>query len=171
MSAERGTAVSREQDQAFIKTFIGVIGILVAITIVLIIIANFTTEGVDQEYGQLQAERTTKRLQPIGQVRVTGEAMPEIAQPQQQKQSKPRSGKEVVQAICSGCHTTNFQNAPQIGDTKAWSERASKGLDTLEKHASQGFGNMPAQGGSASDKEIREAIIYMAKQSDVDVGK
>lgn len=163
--------MSREQDQAFIKTFIGVIGFLVALTIFLIVVASLTVGGDDEEYAKLRMERTSERLEPVGQVRVSGEPMPEIAQPEEEEPAEPRSGEEVTQAVCAACHANDFQNAPQIGDEQGWSERAQKGLDTLVSHSVDGFGNMPAQGGSASEEEIREAILYMAEESGVSLGE
>lgn len=163
--------MSREQDQAFIKTFIGVIIFLVALTIFLIVVASLTVGDQDDEYAALVQERTSDRLEPVGQVRVSGDPMPEIAQAKPQAPAEPRSAEEVTQAVCAACHANDFQNAPQIGDQQAWSERADKGLQTLVDHSANGFGNMPAQSGSASDDEIRKAIIYMADESGVQLGE
>lgn len=163
--------MSREQDQAFIKTFIGVIIFLVAVTIFLIVVASMTVGDQDDDYAELIQQRTSERLEPVGQVRISGEPMPEIAQAKPKEPAEPRSGEEVVQAVCAACHANNFQNAPQIGDEGAWAERADKGLQTLVDHSSNGFGNMPAQGGSASDDEIRKAVIYMADESGVQLGE
>lgn len=163
--------MSREQDQAFIKTFIGVIIFLVAVTVALIIIASLTVTGDDAEYAALIQERTSQRLEPVGEVRVSGEPMPEIAKAEPPAPAEPRSGEAVTQAVCAACHANNFQNAPQIGDQQAWAQRAEKGLNTLVNHSLNGFGNMPAQSGAASEEEIRKAIIYMTEQSDVQLGE
>jgi cytochrome c5 len=62
-----------------------------------------------------------------------GFALPASAAPQD------RSGKEVVDAVCAGCHATGKDGAPQIGDTAAWRKRASVGgLDNLAEHAITG---------------------------------
>ena len=78
-----------------------------------------------------------------------------------------RQGKEVVDAVCGGCHLTGKSNAPRIGDAKAWAGRASQGLTALTEHAVKGIRNMPAHGGATgvSDIEIERAIIYMVNQS------
>lgn len=77
--------------------------------------------------------------------------------------TQDRSGKEVVDAVCSGCHATGKDGAPQIGDMAAWSKRASNGLDKLAENAITGVRKMPAHGGQASltDLEITRAISYM----------
>jgi cytochrome c5 len=82
-------------------------------------------------------------------------------------QRKERQGKEVVDAICASCHATGKENAPRIGDAKAWAARASQGLAALNEHALQGIRKMPAHGGGAgfSDIEVERAIIYMINQS------
>lgn len=78
-----------------------------------------------------------------------------------------RQGKDVADAVCSPCHATGKDNAPKIGDAKAWSGRAAQGITALTEHALKGIRNMPAHGGSPglSDIEIERAIIYMVNQS------
>ncbi len=84
-----------------------------------------------------------------------------------QAQRKERQGKDVVDAVCSGCHLTGKDDAPRIGDAKAWSARASQGLTALTENAVKGIRNMPPHGGNAgvSDIEIERAITYMVNQS------
>src|ERR1700690_1679327 len=69
-------------------------------------------------------------------------------------QRKERTGKEVVDAVCGACHVTGKNNAPRIGDSKAWAVRASQGLTALTDHALNGIRNMPAHGGSAGVSDI-----------------
>jgi cytochrome c5 len=78
-----------------------------------------------------------------------------------------RTGKEVVDSLCISCHSTGAGGAPKIGDTKAWAERAAKGLTGLSKSAMAGVRQMPAHGGNPnlSDTEIERAITYMVNQS------
>jgi len=78
-----------------------------------------------------------------------------------------RQGKEVVEAVCGGCHVAGKDGAPRIGDAAAWSARASQGLTALTSHAIAGIRKMPAHGGSpgVSDAEIQRAIVYMVNQS------
>jgi cytochrome c5 len=75
----------------------------------------------------------------------------------------PRSGKEIVDAKCVGCHGTGVGGAPKIGDRNAWTPRVSKGLDTVVASAIHGHGAMPPRGGTAdlTDVEIRSAVLYM----------
>jgi cytochrome c5 len=74
-----------------------------------------------------------------------------------------RSGKEVVESRCAACHENGKDGAPRIGDRTAWIPRLREGLDITVRSAIAGHGAMPARGGVAefSDKEIRNAVIYM----------
>ncbi|MEY4598405.1 MAG: hypothetical protein RLZZ445_1202 [Pseudomonadota bacterium] len=74
-----------------------------------------------------------------------------------------RSGKQVVESVCTGCHAEGLNGAPKIGDKSAWIPRLSHGLPLLLQSAIRGHGGMPPRGGVASltDNEIRSAIIYM----------
>jgi cytochrome c5 len=77
------------------------------------------------------------------------------------------SGKEVVDAVCAGCHAAGTKGAPRIGDEIAWRKRASRGLSSLTDNAIKGVRDMPAHGGNRNltDLEIRRAIAYMVNQS------
>ena len=78
-----------------------------------------------------------------------------------------RSGKEVVEAVCSSCHRTGVNGAPKIGDKTAWAKLESQGLTGLTEMALKGIRKMPAHGGNQalSDSEIERAITYMVNQS------
>lgn len=78
-----------------------------------------------------------------------------------------RSGKQVVDQVCIGCHGPGTNNAPRIGDKAAWEKRAAQGLSALTEHAIKGIREMPAHGGNAgvSDLEIGRAITVMVNAS------
>lgn len=82
-------------------------------------------------------------------------------------QDKGLGGKEVVEAVCAGCHAKGEKGAPKIGDKQAWSKRAARGLTALTQSALNGVRKMPPHGGrwELSDDEIRRAITYMVNQS------
>ena len=82
-------------------------------------------------------------------------------------QSRERSGKEVVEAVCAACHKTGANGAPKIGDEKAWARLASQGLTSLTEIALKGIRKMPPHGGNPAltDTEIERAITYMVNQS------
>ncbi len=73
----------------------------------------------------------------------------------------------MYEGVCAACHASGTLGAPEFGDTEAWEERAEKGMDTLIDHSVNGFNQMPAQGGSASEEEIERAIEYMLEEAGV----
>ena len=73
-------------------------------------------------------------------------------------QNAERSGKEVVDSVCIACHGTGAHGAPKIGNKKAWSKLAARGLTGLSKSALKGIRQMPPHGGNP-------AITYMVNQS------
>lgn len=82
-------------------------------------------------------------------------------------QGKERSGKEVVEITCAGCHATGNNGAPKIGDVKAWSKLSARGLSGLTKSALAGIRKMPPHGANMAltDTEIERGITYMVNQS------
>ena len=74
-----------------------------------------------------------------------------------------RSGKEVVDTVCSACHATGKNGAPHIGNRDEWIPRMKRGLDALTAAAIKGHNGMPARGGQANltDVEVHNAIAYM----------
>lgn len=90
-----------------------------------------------------------------------------VAVPASGAEPRDRTGKEVVAAVCASCHQTGAKGAPRIGDKKAWSRLASRGLSSLTDSALKGVRKMPAHGGAPdlSDIEIERAITYMVNQS------
>lgn len=79
-------------------------------------------------------------------------------------------GEEVFNNACIACHGAGVAGAPKLGDKDAWRDRIAKGLDTLQKHALNGFkgnsGFMPPKGGrmDLSDEDVKAAVAYMVSQ-------
>lgn len=157
--------MSGESDSTFFRNFSLVIGLLVGVTVVLLIVVNSFSGGDEADRQALAQERAEKNLAPEFAVRLSGDPAPAVASGDDEASddgvTEVRSGEQVTQAVCIACHQGNFQNAPGIGDEDGWGERIGKGWDTLVTNVSEGYGNMPAQGGSATEEEIRAAIEYM----------
>lgn len=83
----------------------------------------------------------------------------------------PMTGEEAYKSICMSCHDAGVAGAPKLGDNGAWGPRIGQGVDTLFKHAIEGFtgthGVMPAKGGNPdlSDDEVKRAVVYLANHS------
>ena len=118
----------------------------------------------------MSPEAVAERIKPIGQV-YTAKDLEGIAgagaAPAATASSGPRDGETVFKGACFACHDTGAAGAPKRGDKAAWEPRIAQGIDTLKKHAIEGFtgksGMMPPRGTCAncSDEEIENAIHYM----------
>ena len=64
---------------------------------------------------------------------------------------------------CAGLSASGAAGAPKTGDVGAWAARMDQGLETLVKHAIDGYKAMPARGlcADCSDQEIADAVAYM----------
>ena len=80
-------------------------------------------------------------------------------------------GQSVYEGKCKACHATGAAGAPKLDDKANWAPRIAQGMDTLNKHAIEGFkgtvGFMPPKGGFAtlSDDEVKAAVAYMVSQA------
>jgi len=77
------------------------------------------------------------------------------------------SGKKIYAVECGLCHNEGEEGAPSLLSTATWKEREAKGMETLLKHAIEGWigpdGEMPAKGGSdyLSDEQVANAVKFM----------
>ena len=80
-------------------------------------------------------------------------------------------GESIYKKVCAMCPAANVAGAPKPGDKADWEPRMAQGIDTLHKHAIEGFtgtkGMMPARGGSPAltDDEVKSAVDYMVAMS------
>ena len=143
------------------KQLITVILLSFLVPIILIVMfSQLLTTGLSsrkESQGASSAEAVAARLKPIGQVEVTDPNAPKVA----------KSGKEVVDAVCSACHATGALNAPKIGDKAAWASHLGAGLERLTQNAIKGIRQMPPRGGNPdlTDFEMTLAVAFMANQS------
>ena len=74
-----------------------------------------------------------------------------------------RSGEQVYNTFCAACHTSGVMGAPKINNAEDWEPRLAQGMDTVLKHAIEGYNAMPPKGtcSDCSDDEIQAAIDYM----------
>lgn len=159
--------MSGNNDKAFVTSFAGVIGILVAFTATIIGIGIYLASGsgVDQV---AMDKSVQERIAPIGTV-ITDPAA--LMKASAAAPHAAMSGEQVVSSVCSACHGSGVLGAPKIGDKAAWGARlkAAGGIDGLVSSAAKGKNSMPPRGGNPdlSNDELKAAIQQMLKQTGV----
>ena len=84
----------------------------------------------------------------------------------------PQAGAELYKQSCAACHATGVAGAPKVGDKAAWDPRIAEGMGVMMHIAINGKGAMPPRGASsASDDELRNAVLYMVSETDPDALK
>ncbi len=152
-----------DQDQQVIKS-IAIVTIAIA---VLGVIAFFIAQNVSESSSakmqkSARAEKATiERIEPVGKVSVGAAVVAGAAK-------AARSGKEVVQAACGGCHIAGVAGAPKIGSKGDWEARVQAGMDVMMASVVQGKGIMPpGGGGNFTDEELKAAIQSMLADSGI----
>jgi cytochrome c5 len=74
-----------------------------------------------------------------------------------------RSGEQLWEDVCLGCHDTGMMDAPLGGSGEFKDRLAKKGMDKLVENAMKGINDMPVKGSctDCSESEIRAAIKFM----------
>ncbi len=112
----------------------------------------------------------TERIAPIGQIAKDGGSTPSVVAEVAVKE-EVIDGKATYESVCAMCHGAGIAGAPKAGDTAAWSDRITKGMDVLYVSAVSGFqgstGMMPAKGGRTdlSDEAVKAAVDHMVGMS------
>lgn len=153
-----------EHDKALVKSFAGVLSVLVVVAIGFYFVADMVTSEKDDAGPNPRMEaRILENIKPVGEVNVGD--VPAAAAPV--AAAGPRSGKDVYNGSCMGCHSTGVAGAPKVGDKAAWSPRVAKGVDGLLTTATNGLNAMPPKGTCAacSEEELKGAIEYMLKET------
>ncbi len=130
------------------------------------VMAKSTQEISDRPLGErsLFSERAViERITLAGHVCLEGEPCAAAVVAAPVAGGAPRSGDEVLTAVCAGCHSAGVMGAPVIGNKGQWGSRIAQGKSTLYTHAIGGIRGMPAKGGcgTCSDDEIKAAVDVM----------
>lgn len=107
-----------------------------------------------------------ERIKPVGEVCVQGDSSCASAAVASAG-GAAKSGEEIFNSTCTGCHSTGAAGAPKVGDKAAWAPRLAAGIDTVYGHAINGFNAMPPKGmcATCSDDEIKATVDFMASKS------
>ncbi|BDU19650.1 cytochrome c [Dyella sp. GSA-30] len=170
-----------KSDQSFMRSFSLLIVGLAVLTLLLIGLAWTIYDHEPKEVDPSAQAQVDARIAPNGAVYAgnTGRAAMLAAQEAAAKAAASqvayggtKDGKTIYDNLCHSCHTAGVAGAPKLGDKAAWGPRIAEGLDTLVKHAIEGYkgpdGNMmPAKGGNPSltDEQVKAAVTWITQQA------
>lgn len=140
--------------EIIISVMAGLFAPLIAIFLIIQLIAGIQGKQVDTDSPDVAAKIVENNIRPFAKLEAVDANAPKVE----------KSGQEVYDSVCGACHGSGALGAPKYQNKGDWGPRNGKGLDTLIKHALEGFNKMPARGGNPdlSDTEITRAIVYMA---------
>ncbi|NOR40280.1 MAG: cytochrome c5 family protein [Gammaproteobacteria bacterium] len=141
---------------------------------VLAVILVFTAISLTSDVSDYKPEEVViENIKPVGDVYIAGVSEPEEAAPATTmtadagEAAAPKSGEQVYNASCMGCHTAGVAGAPKLGDKAAWAPRIAAGMDSLLANATNGIKAMPPKGTcmSCSSDELQAAVEYIVSNS------
>jgi len=170
-----------KSDQATIRQLSLMIGGLAVLTVVLMFAGYEIYAHEPHETDPDQPAQITERIAPAGAVYAgnTGRAAMQAAADAATKAAASQvayggttDGKTIYDHLCTSCHTAGVAGAPKLGNKTMWGPRIAEGLDTLIKHATDGYhgpdGNfMPPKGGNPAltDAQIKAAVTWIVGQA------
>lgn len=146
-----------------------ILGVLVALTVFIMVIANVLMPGPDYSQDNLVKGNIEDRIKPIGTLAIAGVAPANASAGNDTNvdnilaSADSNKSAEELYTACAACHNAGVLNAPKLGDKAGWGARLDKGVEALYAGAINGIGSMPAKGGRAdySDDDIKKVVDYM----------
>mgnify|MGYP000108309949 FL=1 len=169
-----------QTDAVFLKHFAQLIAFLVLVCILLIGLGWHIYGNHPSPQNPGIGKVIEQRIAPVGAVYAgdTGRAAIEAAAAAAKAAAASQvayggttDGKTIFGNLCHACHETGAGGAPKLTDKAHWGPRIALGLDTLVKHATEGYtgslGMMPARGGnpSLSDEQVKATVEWMISQA------
>lgn len=119
-----------------------------------------STSGDSSNSETMVENSVLERIKPVGEVRIdtsTQVASAEIVE------TAERSGEEIYNSKCAGCHTSGVMGSPKFASLEDWAPRVGLGLEKLTLSAIAGKGGMPAKGTcmDCTDNDIKITVQYM----------
>jgi len=132
-----------------------------ALAMIFIGYKSLTSFSDDSSHSEMMVDKgVLERIKPIGEVRIDSSTMVASAD---STETAERSGEEIYNGKCAGCHTSGIMGAPKYASLTDWTSRIDLGLDKLTASAIAGKGGMPARGTcmDCSDNDIKVTVQYM----------
>ncbi|MFN3843180.1 c-type cytochrome [Rehaibacterium terrae] len=165
----------RNHDLTFLKHFSMAIAFLVLVTIALIYVASRLHGSAPREASPVAEQRTLERIRPAGAVYAGETGAAAMAAAAEAARAAAASqvafggstdGELIYTNACAACHGSGAGGAPKL-ERAAWNARLAQGMDTLIRHAIEGFqgsaGLMPARGGNPAltDEQVEASVRWM----------
>ena len=132
-----------------------------ALVMIFIGYKSLSTSNTDSSHSNSSVDNAVlERIKPVGEVRIDTSNM--IASAESNEPSE-RSGEEIYNIKCAGCHTSGVMEAPKYASLEDWSTRIDLGLEKLTLSAITGKGGMPPRGAcmDCTDNEIKVTVQYI----------
>ena len=132
-----------------------------ALVMIFIGYKSFTAPSSESSHSNSMVDNTVlERIKPVGEVRIDISKMVASAE---SNESSERSGEEIYNSKCAGCHTSGVMEAPKYASLEDWSTRIDLGLEKLTLSAIAGKGGMPPRGTcmDCTDNEIKVTVQYI----------
>lgn len=153
--SEQSTGIPKTTARQVIIALIGGFAApVIAIALIVQLVLSIQHGQIDKDSPEMADAAVKARLKPFAEVKSVDPNAPRVE----------RTGEAVYQAVCASCHQSGALGAPRQGNKGDWGKRIAQGYDTLIKHATEGFNQMPPRGGDPeiSDIEIARTVAYMA---------
>ncbi|MBT68105.1 MAG: cytochrome c5 family protein [Thiotrichales bacterium] len=132
-----------------------------ALAMIFIGFKALNTPSSDSSHSETMVDNTVlERIKPVGEVRIDNNTQVASAE---SVETEERSGEEIYNSKCAGCHTSGVMDAPKYASLEDWAPRVDLGLEKLTLSAIAGKGGMPARGTcmDCSDNEIKVTVQYI----------
>jgi cytochrome c5 len=162
------------------KHFAIMIAMLAGFAVLLIIIGAIVWTTLPRESNPGGEQQAGDRIAPVSAVYAgdTGRAAMAAAKAAAAKAAASQvayggttDGKTIYGNLCHSCHDAGVTGAPKLGNKADWAPRIKQGIDTLVRHAIDGYtgpdGNhMPAKGGNPAltDAQVEATVKWMVSQ-------
>ena len=162
-------------DLQFLKRFSLVIAFLASVAIVLIGMGFYIGTKQPRDSDPTADARILQRIKPVGAVYAGASGAAAAAAAAEAARQAAASqvaydgtldGSVIYEKLCAACHNTGAGGSPTL-DHAHWDARIAQGVDTLVRHAIDGFtgsaGMMPARGGNPAltDEQVEASVKWM----------
>ncbi len=162
-------------DLKFLKRFSLIIAFLAFVALILVGIGFYVGTKQPRDADPTAQTRVEQRIKPVGGVYAGASGAAAAAAAAEAARAAAASqvaydgtldGSIIYTKLCAACHNTGAGGSPTL-DHAHWDARLAQGIDTLVRHAIDGFqgnsGLMPARGGNPAltDEQVEASVKWM----------